>query len=469
MRSQHQIETLVPMAVLLPMIILTEGFVSIAIEILAIRQLLPVVGSSIIVTSLIIGIFLLFLAIGYGRGGRVEFQLTEQLQRNFFVTAVWAGIGLSYLFIHYFFMMTDKMTGTHTLYSLTFYLLVILAPIVYFLGQTLPITMNLVRQTHSAGVIAGRALALSTIGSFLGSILSTLVLMHYFGVAITIFIVFICLVVMSFLLTTRLDVNIAHFVIASFVTLAVFYCNVIFERHYFVLSDAYANYQILDKTNSNLIGRRILVVNESASSSVDDSNAAFPYVEQIKKIILDDLKLTHANILVLGAGGFTISQTQNSNFGNRYTYVDVDDQLKKIVVPKFIKKMDARLVIDDARHFVNVTKNYYDVIVLDVYTNRISIPAHLLTLQFFNAVKSRLAKHGVAIFNIIADPYFNDDYSRRIDNTIRAIFPNCTVTPIVYSDAFNNLIYVCSVEIKRDNTIYVDDKNNATIDAFSVR
>ena len=41
---------------LLPLIILIEGFISIGIEILTIRQLLPVAGSSVIVTSLVIGI-----------------------------------------------------------------------------------------------------------------------------------------------------------------------------------------------------------------------------------------------------------------------------------------------------------------------------------------------------------------------------------------------------------------------------
>lgn len=54
---------------LLYLIILLEGFVTISLEILTVRQLTPVMGSSVIVTSLIIGIFLLFLALGYRRGG----------------------------------------------------------------------------------------------------------------------------------------------------------------------------------------------------------------------------------------------------------------------------------------------------------------------------------------------------------------------------------------------------------------
>ena len=57
--------------ILLFLIIFIEGFVSVAVEILTIRQLIPFAGSNVVVTSLIIGIFLLFLSIGYWRGGKV--------------------------------------------------------------------------------------------------------------------------------------------------------------------------------------------------------------------------------------------------------------------------------------------------------------------------------------------------------------------------------------------------------------
>src|SRR5690349_6317698 len=87
----------------LPLIIVIEGFVSIAIEILTIRQLLPVAGGSVIVTSLVIGIFLLFLALGYRQGGKQQQNLAYLLRRNFLVAAVWLGVGLSYIFIYTFF------------------------------------------------------------------------------------------------------------------------------------------------------------------------------------------------------------------------------------------------------------------------------------------------------------------------------------------------------------------------------
>lgn len=71
---------------ILPLIILIEGFVSISVEILAIRQLLPVAGGSVIVTSLIIGVFLLFLALGYKQGGKLHINPKKVLQTNFFIS-----------------------------------------------------------------------------------------------------------------------------------------------------------------------------------------------------------------------------------------------------------------------------------------------------------------------------------------------------------------------------------------------
>src|SRR3990167_877700 len=91
-------KTLLPLRYVLPLVVLVEGFVSIAIEILTIRQLLPVAGGSVIVTSLIIGFFLLFLACGYHRGGKLHQNLPKVLRINFFIAAIWLGVGLSYGF-----------------------------------------------------------------------------------------------------------------------------------------------------------------------------------------------------------------------------------------------------------------------------------------------------------------------------------------------------------------------------------
>src|SRR5438045_3352252 len=88
------------------MILLLEGFITISVEIVTIRQLLPFYGSSVVITSVIIGFFLLFLALGYYRGGLHRSQFFKKLSKNYCLSLLWIGLGLSYVFIGLFFRLT---------------------------------------------------------------------------------------------------------------------------------------------------------------------------------------------------------------------------------------------------------------------------------------------------------------------------------------------------------------------------
>lgn len=451
----------------LPIIILVEGFVSIAIEILAIRQLLPVVGGSVIVTSLIIGIFLLFLALGYRRGGRLERSAPRILRRNFFIAALWLGVGLSYLFITLFFYAAQKVTGAYPMYSLILYLLLIIAPLIYLLGQTIPITMTIAKQKKSVGMLGGDTLGLSTIGSFLGATVTSLLLMTYLGVAWT-----VCIAAnLLFILFITMSLSSADLLFSIFIALLcswfVYQFNVKNENNIFTLTNSYANYQILNHHNYHLkAGEKILTINNSLSSYTNEQKESFEYIEIIKNILFEQLKIRHAEILVLGAGGFTLSA--QGTFDNHVTYVDVDGQLNKVVVPHFLDHIQGELIVDDARHYIQTASKQYHAIVLDAFTNIKTIPAHLLTFQFMQALEKKLTPDGVVIMNIIINPLLTDAYSKRVDNTIRRVFQNCMSRPLHYHDSITNVLYLCRNNQMSDPTIYSDNHNSSTMDLFRV-
>ncbi|TXT27717.1 MAG: hypothetical protein FD131_3658, partial [Rhodocyclaceae bacterium] len=52
-------------------IVFIEGFCSLGAEVIALRRLVPHIGSSIVVTAPTIGFFLLALALGYASGAKV--------------------------------------------------------------------------------------------------------------------------------------------------------------------------------------------------------------------------------------------------------------------------------------------------------------------------------------------------------------------------------------------------------------
>jgi len=71
------------------------------------------------------------------------------------------------------------------------------------------------------------------------------------------------------------------------------------------------------------------------------------------------------------------------------------------------------------------------------------------------------------MFNIIANAYFKDKYSKRIDNTIRSVFGHCVIIPIKYTKIATNLVYSCANNNDADDSVvYVDNLNTSTTDSF---
>ena len=122
----------------------------------------------------------------------------------------------------------------------------------------------------------------------------------------------------------------------------------------------------------------------------------------------------------------------------------------------------------DARLFLKDSKKKYDVIFTDTFSNALSLPFHLLTLEHLNAIKNHLSKKGLAVFNIVGDATFGDLYSKRVDNTLRLVFGNCLAHSIEYDpDKRTNIVYLCNHNhTASDQVIYSDNKNTSGIDFF---
>lgn len=451
-------------------VILIEGFVTISAEILTIRQLLPMAGSSVIVTSLIIGVFLLFLAYGYRRGGQYQDKYTEILKRNFVVSSVFFSIGLSYVFIYWYFSLFHQYINSHILWSLTTYLLLVTAPLVYILGQTVPITMNIIRHAPTVGATGGKILHLSTIGSFLGAVITSLLLMNYLGVAWTIVINCALLAFMVIFLFSDRRIDTIRLVFLGVILFIAYRFNVVVQNNVLVAANAYGNYAIYkDESAQN----KILVVNESRSSSLNEKKQGFPYIEAVKKILFDDLNLQNKDILVLGAGGFTLSAEDPHQ--NHFVYVDIDNEIKDIVQQNYLKEIHGDFISDDARNYLKKANKKFDAIISDVYSNARTIPAHLITREYFSLINEVLQDQGVAIINIVGRPMLLDDYSFTVDNTIRSVFKKCMVYPLHYTYEPSNIIYICKKNFELSekkgavlstSPIYTDDKNSSTLDLF---
>lgn len=451
------------------LIIGIEGFVALAAQMLTIRQLMPFVGNSVVVTSLIIGLFLLALAMGYWRGGQIIYDGAQRLMRNFLCAGAWLGIGLSYVFLAYWFFWGQQITHLPLYALLLGYLLIVTVFPVYWLGQTVPIVMNLWESKQHAGVIGGRVLQLSTLGSFLGAVLTSLVVMNWLGLGWTVFISASALLILSSILALK-DKSFIWILLSGLLIAFIYWLNVLGTARLFVATNNYAQYQVIEPFIVENKSGKLLIINNSTSSFVATDGEAFPYIEKIKSIIFDDIQLKNESILVLGAGGFTFSAQET--YGNEVTYVDIDPNIDQIVKEHYLKTDDT-FVPGDARVFVQQTEDRFPVIIIDAYSHQLTIPSHLLTVEFFAGVNRALSLRGHAIFNMVIDPLLNDPYSRSIDGGLRAVFKQCVSMPLHYLDKSVNVIYVCEFNEQLDmNKVlsaenpeyYTDDHNRATWD-----
>lgn len=442
-------------------IILIEGFVTISLEVLAIRQLIPFFGNSVIITSLIIGIFLLFLALGYWRGGKVKADFLNQLSKNFIFCFFLIGFCLSYLVIavYYYYMMHVFQLPAAVI--LLVYLLFSIAPIVYLLGQTVPLTTNLFNQQRTVASISGQALFISTLGSFFGAVLTSLILFHFLGVGFTVFFNSLLLLLLIFYIQSMSNSKPLLLVALTLVLAGIYYINVPVEQVLFVKTNTYANYRI----NEDSFGKT-LEINGSRSSYKHHNKKGFEYIEFIKNILFSSLQMKGKDILVIGAGGFSLSY--ENDYDNHFTYVDIDGDIKTVAEQHFLQdKIKGHFIAQDARVFLNKNKKRYDVIITDAYTSESSIPASLFTREYFIQLKSALKENGMMIANVIANPYYQDRFSKNVDNTIQSVFSYCSVSPIYWYNGPTNIIYLCSNQNGKAS-VYTDDRNTATLDFFSL-
>jgi len=187
------------------------------------------------------------------------------------------------------------------------------------------------------------------------------------------------------------------------------------------------------------------------------------YVQHLRRIITGELGLYERDILVLGAGGFTLSHREPTN---RYTYVDIDPKIRAIAEQRFLKEpMRGTFIVDDARRFVRTTDKKFDAVVLDVFSSHTSIPGHLVTQEFWHDTRRTLTPKGVLLVNLILDGRLETPYARNLLATIESVYGRCAVEVLHKSQPLSNVIVSCyNTSRAGQGAPYTDERNGADVD-----
>lgn len=452
---------------MLVFLIFLNGYVSLSLELSVLRQLSFFVGSSAVITSIIMAIFLGFMSLGYyaGESQRVsDIKIRKILSFSFLIIAFLSVFGASFPLITQYFSWLYyggvKSGALQTfIYSLIF---LSTGPFLFGFNTTL-----LSRQLHAYGKnCTGNIMAWDTIGSVFGSIATTLLLMPFIGVNYTVVLITLLSVICALILRRNLSIWIISVVIL--VLSMVINSNWCQHRAFGILvNNANSTISVVSEEDT-----RILYMNGLPMSVYQHStDTAAEYINYLNQNFIYTMPADKTyKILVLGAGGFTLGLKDSRN---DYTFVDIEHTLKEVSEKYFLGQKlteNKKFIVADASQYLKNTDAQYDFILLDVYSNSFQVPEGFITAEFMARLKARVAPDGIIAMNMIVSPEFDDKYSRVFDNTFNSVFTHNTSRQII--DVFNpwerrdgasNVLYLY-YNVENDGRIYTINKTPVIYD-----
>ena len=446
------------------------GFTSMSFELIILRQLINFVGSNTIITSIVMSFILLFLSLGYYLGSVISFartpirirvvHLLDALALWYLLVCAYETVGGSF----YVMYGAGMRSSVHMVFVFSSVFLTLPSVALGFITAAVGRIIH-----HFNSDYTGRFMAVDTIGSVGGSLLTTLVLMPIIGVSYTVVFLSIVTAFASLLVgCEKIWINWIKFI--CFVLIGCIlncrYVNPVDNA--LIKDDAISRMEVASVTDEQGIKTNTMYINgqvASVYSTGEDYTSA--YVRFINDNLIDTMPKDRIHkILVLGAGGFTVGLHDTHN---QYVFVDIEKNLPDVTKERFLEQPltdNKKFEFADAYLFMLNSDEKYDLIVVDVYSAIQSIPENFVTADFFTLVKTHLADNGIMAANIITSASFDNEFSRRIDNTLRYVFKNYLSRQIIntfnpYNSLLSNVMYLYYNRQEVDNVIYTIDKNSA--------
>ncbi len=450
------------------------GYTSLSFELIILRQFVNFVGSNTLITSIIMAFILMFLSLGYYLGSVIRFSkhpIRKNIIKTVYCLSGWYILACSFPIIGSLFYILYSSGITSATAQVTIMSLILLIFPSVGLGFITSVIGRIVH--HSDSNYTGRFMAVDTLGSVSGSLLTTLFFMPLLGVyAATTLLVFLTACVLLLLSPSRKKIFSLSFVVLI-TAAALFSSNekLLQKDSSLVLDDAVSRIEIVetDQTDGEFLSKQMFINGSNSSKISKKDDLMFGYINYINNTFINTLPADKVhNILVLGAGGFTAGKDDTRN---NYVYLDVVKNLKQISEDLFLDEpltKNKTFIAQDAYLFMLKDKKKYDLILVDVYSAQRNIPVNFVTADFFEMVKNHLEKNGVMLVNIITSPSFKNKYAARLDNTLRSVFPHYLSRQIIagkrsynpYADDLRNIIYTY-YNYPYDNGIYTLNKNSA--------
>jgi spermidine synthase len=418
----------------LGLLVFVVGISTLGAEIAVARLIAPYFGDSTIVWANTIGVVLVALSIGYWFGGRLADRHPHMRGLCLLVLASSVLVALVPFMAQPLLSVSvdafdDVSIGAFA--GSLFGVLALVSIPVLMLGAVSPWAIRLkLQRVEDSGETAGRMYAISTVGSLLGTMSASLLLIPLLGTQRTFLVYAVMLAVVASLGLSRRWL-LAPVGIAALALVPVGLIKGSGDGS--VVHEAETTYQYARVVEYE-DGRRQLELNEGQAvhsvwraGTVLTGNYWDGYLT-LPFSVRDD---PPRKIAMLGVAGGTVARAYAEYFPDTIIdAVEIDGELFDIGRRWFglDDRPQLRVHADDARPFLRRTDERYDFIFLDTYRQPY-IPFYLSTREFFELARDRLAPGGAVIINV-GHPEGSQRLEQVLTATMAAALPHVARDPV---------------------------------------
>jgi len=409
------------------------GALVMVLEILGARVIGPFFGVSLFVWTALITVTLMALAAGYAAGG----WFADRYASPQALYAIVGAAGVAVLIVPLAKAAVLKATVLLGLRAGSLAsALVLFGPALFLLGCVSPYIVKLVAQELGRiGRTVGMLYALSTLGSFAGTVATGFVLIAWLGVdrilqatgatlialALGYFVFFrkrqlaILALALPFLLQPAAGPREKTLADGTRV-------RVVHSRDSF-----YGNLRVVDYRGGGLHTRE-LVIDGLVQGGIDvqSGESVYEYTYLLQWLPFA-ARPGGTDCLVIGLGVGAVPRWYAAR-GVRTDVVEIDPAVAAIAGEHF-GGLGAHLQLADARQYLATAQRQYDYVIMDAYTGD-AAPAHLVSVEAIGLMKSRLKPGGIAAFNLHGSFGKENRMTLAILKTIGSVFREVRAYPL---------------------------------------